>query len=46
MTHASIEEKERVSIGITENFIRISVGIEAEKDLIDDLEQAFKAAFG
>lgn len=46
MTHASIEEKERVSIGITQNFIRLSVGLEGPADLINDLDQAFTVAFG
>ena len=26
MTHASIEEKERVALGVTDNLIRVSVG--------------------
>ena len=40
MSHASIPEKERLKIGITEAIIRLSVGIEDENDLIADLEQA------
>merc|ERR1719410_2179765 len=44
MTHASIEEKERVALGVTDNLIRISVGLEDLEDLIADLDQAFKAA--
>ncbi len=40
MTHLSMPEEVRQSIGITENLIRISVGIEHVDDLIDDLEQA------
>lgn len=44
MTHASIEEKERVALGVTENLIRISVGLENAKDIIADLDQALKAA--
>ncbi|MFQ6109241.1 MAG: cystathionine gamma-synthase [Candidatus Aminicenantales bacterium] len=42
MTHASLPEKEREKIGITDNLIRISVGIEDIEDLIADLEQALK----
>lgn len=42
MTHASLPEKEREKIGITDNLIRISVGIEDIEDLIADLERAFK----
>ena len=43
MTHASIEEKERVSLGVTDNLIRLSVGLENPQDLIEDLDQALKA---
>jgi len=44
MTHASIEEKERVALGVTDNLIRLSVGLENAEDLIADLDQAFKLA--
>ena len=40
MTHASIPEKERIKLGITDNLIRISTGIEALDDLQNDLQQA------
>ncbi len=40
MTHASVPESERLKIGITDNLIRCSVGIENSDDLIDDLKQA------
>ena len=40
MTHASIPQEIREKVGITENLIRISIGIESEKDIIDDLENA------
>ncbi|MFY0603829.1 MAG: cystathionine gamma-synthase [Flavobacteriaceae bacterium] len=43
MTHASIPEPERLKIGITDSLIRLSVGIEDEKDLLQDLEQALRA---
>merc|ERR1712045_459480 len=46
MTHASIEEKERVALGVTPNLIRISVGLEDLEDIIGDLDQALKAACG
>jgi cystathionine gamma-lyase len=42
MTHASIQKEERERIGITDNLIRMSVGIEDVDDLIEDLEQALK----
>jgi len=44
MTHASIPKENREKLGITDGFIRLSVGVEDAQDLIDDLEQAFKAA--
>ena len=40
MTHASVPAKERNELGITDNFIRISVGIEDIEDLKADLKQA------
>jgi len=41
MTHVSVPEDARRKMGITENLIRISVGIEHLDDLIADLDQAF-----
>lgn len=43
MTHASVPPEVRAEIGLTDNLIRISVGIEAAQDLIADLEHAFAA---
>ncbi|HDP35349.1 MAG TPA: PLP-dependent transferase [Candidatus Hydrogenedentes bacterium] len=40
MTHASMPEEARRTAGITEDLIRISVGIEHIDDLLEDLEQA------
>jgi cystathionine beta-lyase/cystathionine gamma-synthase len=40
MTHASIEPNIRESLGITDNLVRISVGIEDVEDLKKDLAQA------
>ncbi len=40
MTHASVPEDEKIKYGITENMIRLSVGIENVDDLIDDINQA------
>lgn len=42
MTHASVPKKVRESIGLTDNLIRLSVGIEDVDDLIADLEMAFE----
>ncbi len=40
MTHASLPQKQREMLGIKNNFIRLSVGIEAVEDLKHDLDQA------
>jgi len=40
MTHASVPPERRRQIGITDDMVRISVGIEDLQDLQDDLEQA------
>ena len=40
MTHASVKKKDRDLLGISDNFIRISVGIEDIDDLIFDIESA------
>ena len=40
MTHADVEEEERLRVGITDGLVRISVGLEDVEDLIDDLAQA------
>jgi cystathionine gamma-lyase len=42
MTHASIPKKRRNELGIMDNLIRLSVGIEDVDDLIEDLENAFQ----
>ena len=38
MTHGSVPPETRKMLGIDDNFIRISVGIENVEDLIEDLE--------
>ena len=40
MTHASVPPERRLQIGLTEDMVRISVGIEDIDDLKEDLEQA------
>lgn len=40
MTHASVPEKERAALGISDQLIRLSVGIEAVEDLLADLDRA------
>ncbi len=41
MTHASVEPEVRRKVGIGDGLIRLSVGLEDVRDLIDDLDQAF-----
>lgn len=41
-THADIPKEIRESYGLTEDLLRLSVGIEDSQDLIDDLEKALK----
>ena len=42
MTHGSVPPAVRKTLGIDDNFIRVSVGIEEVKDLINDLNNAFE----
>ena len=44
MTHASIPKEIREKVGITDNLIRLSTGIEHIDDLLADLEQAIEAS--
>lgn len=41
MTHSSIPEESLEDFGISKNLIRLSVGLEDPKDIINDLKQAF-----
>jgi len=40
MTHASVPEEARRALGITEGFVRLSIGLEAEADLWADIDRA------
>ena len=42
MTHASIPAEKRSELGITDDLVRLSVGIEDVEDLLADLENALK----
>lgn len=42
MTHLTMGAEARKAAGITEGLVRLSVGIEAVQDIIEDLEQALK----
>ena len=41
-THADVSAEEREKLGITDSFLRMSVGLENVNDLIDDLKQAME----
>jgi methionine-gamma-lyase len=44
MTHAGVEPERKIEMGIKDNLIRLSVGIEHPDDLIYDIEQALAMA--
>ena len=44
MTHSSIPQRERESVGISDGLVRLSVGIEDVEDLLADLDQALGKA--
>lgn len=43
MSHAAVPVKKREALGITNNLIRLSVGLEETEDLIDDFEKALNS---
>jgi O-acetylhomoserine (thiol)-lyase len=43
-THSQLTPEEQEETGVTPDFVRLSVGLETVEDLIDDLDQALKAA--
>jgi len=43
MTHASVPQEKREALGVTDSLVRLSVGVEDVRDLIDDLKFAFEA---
>ena len=45
MTHASVPDDQRALLGIDDTLIRLSVGIESCKDLVEDLKHALQIAF-
>ncbi len=42
MTHASIPKEAREAVGVVDNLLRLSVGVEDVEDLLEDLKQALK----
>jgi cystathionine gamma-lyase len=43
MTHASVPKEKREELGVGDSLVRLSVGVEDVRDLIDDLQFAFEA---
>jgi O-acetylhomoserine (thiol)-lyase len=43
-THSQLTTEEQYEAGVTPDFVRLSVGLETVDDLIEDLDQALKAA--
>lgn len=46
MTHFELPREERLKVGVTDELIRLSIGIEDKSDLIEDLGQALDKAYG
>lgn len=42
-THQQLSEEERLTTGVSEDFIRLSIGIEDVEDIIEDINQALNA---
>uniref|UniRef100_A0A8J9X5Q5 cystathionine gamma-lyase n=1 Tax=Phaeodactylum tricornutum TaxID=2850 RepID=A0A8J9X5Q5_PHATR len=40
MTHASVPDEQRAKLGINDSLIRLSIGVESCRDLIDDLRNS------
>lgn len=45
MTHFELPREERLKVGVTDELVRLAVGIEDANDLIEDLGQAFDIAY-
>lgn len=45
-THSQLSEEEQLSTGVTDDYVRLAVGIEDIKDILWDLDQALKVAQG
>jgi O-acetylhomoserine (thiol)-lyase len=42
-THQQLTPEERLATGVTDDFVRLSVGIESVKDIIDDIDRGLEA---
>ena len=43
-THAQLSQEQQILAGVDSDLLRLSIGIEDVRDLINDLEQAFQSA--
>lgn len=43
-THQQLTPEEQKATGVTQDYIRLSIGIEDTDDIIEDIEQALKKA--
>jgi O-acetylhomoserine (thiol)-lyase len=43
-THQQLTAEEQAATGVSEDYIRLSIGIEAPEDIIEDLDQALKTS--
>jgi len=43
MTHLSVPEERKLALGITDNLVRVSIGVEDPDDLIADFANALNA---
>ena len=43
-THQQLTAEEQASTGVTEDFVRLSVGIESIDDILSDIDQALLAS--
>jgi O-acetylhomoserine (thiol)-lyase len=43
-THQQLSDEEKLSSGVTDDFIRLSIGIEDVEDIIEDINQALNEA--
>ena len=43
MTHLSVPQKRKDELGISDNLVRVSIGVEHPDDLVADFEQALAA---
>ena len=44
-THSKLYSKEKIELGISQNLVRLSVGLENAEDLIEDIETSFKKTY-